>query len=87
LVKATDSQLHTTDKSKYLRANKAYLMLSGAADTIILGDGIDTGISSVENQQEESSDIFNMKGQKVQATNVDELPHGLYIINGKKVIK
>lgn len=87
LVKATDSQLHTTDKSKYLRANKAYLMLSGAADTIILGDGIDTGISSVENQQEESSDIFNMKGQKVKATNVDELPHGLYIINGKKVIK
>lgn len=85
LVKASNNKLHVTDKGKYLRANKAYLQLSGAAETIILGDGIDTGISSVKNDTE-STEIYNLKGQKVNAS-ADELPHGLYIINGKKIIK
>ena len=31
--------------------------------------------------------IYNVNGQKVNAISADELPHGLYIINGKKVIK
>lgn len=87
LVKAADSKLHVTDKGKYMRANKAYLKLSGAAETILLTeDGIDTSISSIQDD-EKASGIYNLQGQKVNATSVDELPHGLYIINGKKVIK
>ena len=31
--------------------------------------------------------IYNVNGQKVNAISTDELPHGLYIINGKKVIR
>lgn len=88
LVKAKDSKLHVTDKGKYLRANKAHVKVPNAAETIILGDGIDTSISSVQNQ-EETSDIYNLNGQKMatKGTSIDELPRGLYIINGKKVIK
>jgi hypothetical protein len=87
LVKATDDKLNVTDKGKYIRANKAYAQISSAADVIILGDGEDTitDISSVKNDIE-SSEIYNLKGQKVNS-NADELPHGLYIINGKKIIK
>lgn len=89
-VKAADSKLHVTNKGKYLRANKAFVELGNAAETIILNDtGIDTGISSIQNNNVESTDIYNLKGQKVadKGANLDELPRGLYIINGKKVIK
>ena len=88
-VKATDSKLHKTDQGRYMRANKGYVEVANAAATIILNDtGIDTGISSIQNNVE-STDIYNLKGQKVadKGTNLDELPRGLYIINGKKVIK
>ena len=86
LVQATDDKLNVTDKGKYLRANKAYAQISGAANAIVLGEDIEDGIISIKNDVE-SSDIYNLKGQKVNASDVDELPHGLYIINGKKVIK
>ena len=34
-----------------------------------------------------SKSIYNIKGVRMQATQLDELPSGLYIVNGKKVVK
>ena len=34
-----------------------------------------------------SKGIYNINGVRLQATSVDELPSGLYIVNGKKVVK
>ncbi len=31
--------------------------------------------------------IYNLNGMRMQATSIDELPSGLYIVNGKKVVK
>ena len=31
--------------------------------------------------------IYTVLGQRVAATSIDELPKGIYIVNGKKVVK
>lgn len=87
LVKPTDNQLVVTDKSKYVPANTAFLEIVGSANTIELTTE-SLGINSIL-QDVEQTDIYNLQGQKVasKGTTIDELPRGLYIINGRKVIK
>ena len=34
-----------------------------------------------------SKGIYNINGIRLNATSLDELPSGLYIVNGKKVVK
>ncbi len=47
------------------------------------------GITSVEDMGSDKFDVFNAAGQKVrqQATSIDDLPSGVYIVNGKKITK
>ena len=46
------------------------------------------GINSVT-IDDKASDIYNLQGQKIlrQSSSIEQLPKGVYIINGKKVIK
>ena len=48
-----------------------------------------TGIDKVETDKniDASKGIYNLNGVRMQATSLDELPSGLYIVNGKKVVK
>ena len=64
-------------------ANTAYLPASvtNAARKFIAFDGGATAIKSVKSQQK-GSDVYNLQGQRVKAAK-----RGLYIVNGKKVIK
>lgn len=54
-----------------------------------LNGGEPTGIQSVEtdNTLDTSKGIYNLNGMRMQATKLEELPSGLYIVNGKKVVK
>ena len=86
LVKATEADLYM---KKYLKANKAYLEEINTAEsnlTLLEGDAYNeaTGINSIR-LNEESQGVYNLKGQKVLST--DDLPKGIYIIDGKKVTK
>lgn len=49
---------------------------------------ITAGINDIR-LDEETNDVYNLQGQKVlrQASNIEQLPKGVYIINGKKIIK
>jgi len=51
--------------------------------------GIPNGIEGVEADKtiDTSKGIYNLNGIRLKATSLDELPHGLYIVNGKKVVK
>jgi len=44
------------------------------------------GIEEVEVVVPAENVIYNLQGQKLNTNSVDELPRGLYIINGKKVL-
>ena len=52
-------------------------------------EGTTTAIDDVEadNTLNTSNAIFDINGKRLPATSFDELPSGLYIINGKKVVK
>ena len=54
-----------------------------------LNGGEPTGIKQVEASKiiDTSKGIYNLNGTRMQATGLDELPSGLYIVNGKKVVK
>lgn len=49
---------------------------------------ITAGINDIR-LDEDTNDVYNLQGQKVlrQASNIEQLPRGVYIINGKKIIK
>ena len=55
----------------------------------ILEEGTTTGIDDVEadNTLNISNAIYDVNGKRMPATSLDELPSGLYIVNGKKVVK
>lgn len=52
-------------------------------------DGVVTGIEEIDMQEAQPFDVYNMNGQKVRAnaTSLDGLSNGVYIVNGKKVVK
>ena len=54
-----------------------------------LGGILQTGIDKVEADKkiDTSKGIYNLNGMRMPATSLDELPSGLYIVNGKKVVK
>lgn len=51
--------------------------------------GVANGIERVETDKtiDTSKGIYNLSGIRVNATSLDELPRGIYIVDGKKVIK
>ena len=55
----------------------------------IVEEGTTTAIDDVEadNTLNTSNAIFDINGKRLPATSLDELPSGLYIINGKKMVK
>ena len=54
-----------------------------------LNGGEPTAISSTvaDSTVDTSKGIYNLNGVRLQATSMDQLPSGLYIVNGKKVVK
>ncbi len=48
-----------------------------------------TGISAVKSDRtlNTSKGIYNLNGVRMQATSIDELPHGIYVVDGKKLVK
>lgn len=74
----------------YLPANEAYLSVpSSSPDVLPLMsyDDYTTGIDEVKADQKSASDdaVYTLSGVRVKDTN--NLPHGIYIIGGKKVVK
>ena len=54
-----------------------------------LGGVLQTDINNIEADKkiDTSKGIYNINGMRMPATSLDELPSGLYIVNGKKVVK
>jgi hypothetical protein len=58
----------------------------------IVEEGTTTGIEDVEaidtdNKLDTSNAIYDINGKRLPAASLEELPSGLYIVNGKKVVK
>ena len=84
-------------KERYIPANKAYLPIS-SSDTAATANGVKlllpdeyaaaTSISKVVSEEKPTKEgIYTLTGVKVKEGNASEnLPNGIYIINGKKQV-
>lgn len=75
----------------YIPNNTVYLDISGQAnklDTYKLPDGLVSGISPIIYDRNDQNDgrIYNIHGQYMDKS-LDTLPRGIYIRNGKKILK
>lgn len=71
------------------KAGKAYLALPQAASASVTGyalDGTPVGIDQATTDAQAPAAIYTVDGRLMQQTRTADLPRGLYIVNGKKVI-
>lgn len=86
----TNNKFKSSPGETKLKGYRAYFHV---ADPSIKGIGFDiddpTGIINISDGEMEPADIYTVSGILVrrQATNFDNLPNGIYIMNGKKIIK
>ena len=74
-----------TDAQKTLAANKAYLNIDPSATRYFVfnfGDDTETAIEGIEAENTADAVVYDLAGRRVQ-----KVQKGLYIVNGKKVIK
>lgn len=77
-------------ESSTLKATRAYFTKSGDQPAMINInlDGNATGIENIEQNQADIYDVYNLQGQLIRknATSLNGLAKGIYIVNGKKVM-
>ena len=80
-----NSAFYRVNTGVVIPAHKAYLLLNEAGakslTMVEMGDET-TAIDNVTDSQEQSSAIYNLAGQRVE-----KMQRGIYIVNGKKVLK
>ena len=77
-------------KDSTLKATRAYFTKSGDQPAMINInlDGNATGIENIEQNQADIYDVYSLQGQLIRknATSLNGLAKGIYIVNGKKVM-
>lgn len=86
----TGMDLTSTNGSGTMRGYRAYFVfpsVQGAADTkaTIVEDDTPTAISATKALPNDSHAVYTVTGQRIKV-NPSRLTHGMYIINGKKVV-
>ena len=61
--------------------------LAGSNIKINLGDDTETAIWKVRTDEASNNNVYDLQGRTISTTGINALPKGLYILNGKKVIK
>ena len=75
---------------KYIPRNSFYMTVAaGSPDVykLLLPEAYATGIGSVSTNRAADNAIYTLSGQKVSGGNLESLPAGVYIRNGRKVVK
>lgn len=76
-------------KNSPLSGGKAYFVIPANASNVkMVIDGKDENFSAIKNVEVVNVDgqVYNLNGQVVKMK-LNELPHGIYIVNGKKFVK
>jgi uncharacterized protein YjdB len=91
-IKAGTATITCTSVATGLKGTCTVTVLAVAESRSSFGD--DDGTTGIEDLDErpaveEPFDVYDLSGRKVanQVTSLDGLPHGIYIVNGKKILK
>lgn len=80
----THGELTQTTTWEYDYAEKAYALASKTVHEDFVN--VATGISAVTRGDAAGAAVFNLQGARV-GTSADALPHGVYIVGGKKIVR
>lgn len=89
-IKAANTYLSQDNGKYYLPANKAYLPVSSSAanELTLMTEDEYSGINTISVEETHNSGVYTLTGTLIRKRNESSgnLPKGIYIINGKKVI-
>ena len=88
-IKAGSVTITCTSNATGLKGTCTVTVLSTSESRSLDGDDDDTTVIEEMNAAVEPFDVYDLNGRKVrhQVTSLDGLPNGVYIVNGRKVLK
>lgn len=83
--------VHTAVEHKNIKSYRTWLReTTPSGETLQMrveqNDGPSTGIKVIEDTANNANAVYNVSGMRMNSSNTDNLPKGVYIINNKKVV-
>lgn len=83
--------VHTAVDHKNIKSYRTWLReTTPSGETLQMrveqNDGPSTGIKVIEETAKNANTVYNVSGMRMNSSNTDNLPKGVYIINNKKVV-
>lgn len=83
--------VHTAVDHKNIKSYRTWLRETTPSGEILQmrveqNDGPSTGIKVIEETAKNANTVYNVSGMRMNSSNTDNLPKGVYIINNKKVV-
>lgn len=85
------NMVHTAVEHPNIKSYRTWLRETNPSDETLQmrveqNDGPSTGIKVIEETAKNANAVYNVSGMRMNSSNTDNLPKGVYIINNKKVV-
>lgn len=91
ILHRSGDMVHTAVDHKNIKSYRTWLReTTPSGETLQMrveqNDGPSTGIKVIEETAKNANAVYNVSGMRMNSSNTDNLPKGVYIINNKKVV-
>ena len=91
ILHRSGDMVHTAVEHKNIKSYRTWLReTTPSGETLQMrveqNDGPSTGIKVIEKTAKNANAVYNVNGMRMNSSNTDNLPKGVYIINNKKVV-
>lgn len=91
ILHRSGDMVHTAVDHKNIKSYRTWLReTTPSGETLQMrveqNDGTSTGIKMIEETAKNANAVYNVSGMRMNSSNTDNLPKGVYIINNKKVV-
>ena len=91
ILHRSGDMVHTAVEHKNIKSYRTWLReTTPSGETLQMrveqNDGPSTGIKVIEETANNANAVYNVNGMRMNSSNTDNLPKGVYIINNKKVV-
>lgn len=91
ILHRSGDMVHTAVEHKNIKSYRTWLReTTPSGETLQMrveqNDGPSTGIKMIEEAAKNANTVYNVSGMRMNSSNTDNLPKGVYIINNKKVV-
>lgn len=91
ILHRSGKMVHTAVEHKNIKSYRTWLReTTPSGETLQMrveqNDGPSTGIKVIEETAKNANAVYNVNGMRMNSSNTDNLPKGVYIINNKKVV-